>query len=223
MRLTWLSPGDQPSGAPATAPSNGVPAQPPAAPAAGGPPPVPYAEFAAQRHELTETKTRFAATQQQLEQHGSKVTQLTQDLASARAEAVLRVALARAGVQSDVVSDFFVQRYGTLPAEGRPAPTDWIGSLKATEAHFFGGPTVVQPAGAPAPSAPVPPAAPPPAPPPAAAPPARGNPDAGPTGASGSPPTQDPPLTIELIELMDGPTYARRRPEIRKFLADQRR
>lgn len=149
--------------------------------------------------------------------------QIQDSVAKVRSEQALRVGLARAGVVSDAYADFLVAQYQGLGQQA-PAADAWITSRKSAEPAFFGGlGGVPAPPSAPVAPAATPPAAPPPAAPPAAAPAPRGNPDVGTTGASGSPPTQDPPLTLELIEAMDTVTYARRRPEIRKFLGEQRR
>jgi len=175
--------------------------------------------------ERTQLQAQIAGHQQQVQQ------QVQAEVAKVRQEQTLRVALARAGVVADGASDYLASQYQALGPAAPPVDA-WVQQRKAAEPYFFGqsapppAPTA-QPPTAPAPAAavgpaPTPPAA-PPAPPPAPAPVARGNPDAGVNGAAAHPNTQDPPLTLELIDQMDAATYRRRKPEVRKFLDAQRR
>jgi len=187
---------------------------------------VPYQRFHEVNTRATTLEVENARLQAQLAGHTQSMQATVQnEVAKVRQEQSLRVHLARAGVVSDAYSDFLVAQYqGLGPAA--PAADAWVQQRKTAEPAFFGGLVAPPPppAGASAPgSASPPPAAPPPAAPPAPPPADRGNPNAGTVGAPANPPTQDPPLTAELIDQMDYRTYTRRRAEIQKFQIEQQR
>lgn len=208
------------------------PAPAPPAPADPAPGPVPYARFHEVNTRASTLEAENAQLKSQLTANGQSATQQLQtERAKWGAETNLRVLLARNGVVSDPYADYLVGEYSRL-GTAAPPPNQWVEQQRTQAPAFFSASAapVVAPAPIAAPAAvqpaPAPPAATPPAPPApvVASPPApiRTSPD---TGANGVPPapTQDPPLTRELIDRMDMATYTRRRSEIQAFLKAQRR
>jgi hypothetical protein len=188
---------------------------------------VPYQRFHEVNTRAQTLEAENARLQAQLTGHQQTMQQQVQtEVAKVRQEQGLRVALARNGVVSDPASDFLVAQYQGLGPAAPPADA-WVQQRKVAEPYFFGQSSAPAPTAPPTPSAPAPagapPAAPPPAAPPAPPPADRGNPNAGIVGAPANPPTQDPPLTAELIDQMDYKTYTRRRAEIQKFQIEQQR
>ena len=134
----------------------------------------------------------------------AKVKALEAELAALRPHAA-RVAELEGAVRSHQVQlglavsgaspsylDYLAGRYQALPEAGRPEPSAWAAALRASEPAFFATVGTTQAAAT------------------TAAP--RTNPDQG--AGSSVAPTTDPPLSAEVIRVMDLDTYRRRRPEI---------
>lgn len=207
-----------PGTAPVAQPQTPV-AQPAPPVAPQSPPAVPHERF----NEVNQRAIAMEAEVTRLQAHTQ--VELANQAARLGQERQLHVALARAGVVSDPYADYLTAQYKAL---GQAAPTvdQWVASQRAATPAFFAqiaGPltppqATVAPPVAPQVSAQLPPPPVAPVVQPLAAPPPP--PISG--GANPTPPTHDPPLTMDLIATLDIATYTRRRVEIQKFMKAQR-